>query len=566
MTNSFKTTKDFSDEERSRLLTQFEASGLSPVEFAREHNIREGTFRNWVWLSQNPGTKRVRHSPVERKKTVEAYLASGMNRQLFAATWGISPQTLRDWVERYESMGSDGLMNRPRRPDDGRLGMKVPQAVQDEIIATKKREPEWGFKSIKNWLYRSRGVKVSTGSIRKTVKQEGLPLAIKPKKRRRSSEKVRRFERARPMQLWQSDITQYTLGPSSMRVYLTVFMDDHSRYVVGWRLQSRQTADLVLDAFKDAMVRFGKPEEVLTDQGRQYFAWRGKSELEKLLEKEGIKHVVSRAHHPQTLGKCERFWETVRIEFWDRIRPKDLEEARERLKHFIDHYNHQRPHQGIDGETPADRFFGVAEEVREIIEKTVSENALRVALGELPRPPAFLIGQVGDQKIAFHGTSGGFFLTHENINGDTNGTAERGGNVAEYAINRNESERTSSTDQASAQVQRESLGLGPDAPLPGDPGERTLGQGDRRGAIASERNRDDNHGGVGGPNNESSSGLEVRNAADPVLANESSGDGRDDGRSPDSAEAPTENGGNGNDGARRDQDAAQAGQGPPTST
>jgi len=98
------------------------------------------------------------------------------------------------------------------------------------------------------------------------------------------------------MQLWQSDITQYTLGPASMRVYLTVFMDDHSRYIVGWRLQPRQTAELVLDAFRDACVRFGKPAEVLTDQGRQYFAWRGKSELEKLLEKEGIKHVVSRAH------------------------------------------------------------------------------------------------------------------------------------------------------------------------------------------------------------------------------------------------------------------------------
>jgi hypothetical protein len=172
----------------------------------------------------------------------------------------------------------------------------------------------------------------------------------------------------------------------------------------------------VIDAFKDGVTRFGKPQEVLTDQGRQYFAWRGKSELEKLLEKEGIKHVVSRAHHPQTLGKCERFWETVQNEFWTRAKPQDLEEARLRIKHFIDHYNHQRPHQGIDGQVPADRFFGIAEEVRGAIEKTVERNALAMAIGELPKPPAFLIGQVGDQRIAFHGTSGKFYLQHENVN------------------------------------------------------------------------------------------------------------------------------------------------------
>ena len=146
----------------------------------------------------------------------------------------------------------------------------------------------------------------------------------------------------------------------------------------------------------------------------------GKSDLEKLLEKEGIKHVVSRAHHPQTLGKCERFWETVQNEFWTRVHPQDLEEARQRLKLFIDHYNHQRPHQGLDGQVPADRFFGIAEDVRLAIEKSVEQNALAMALGELPKAPAFLFGQVGDQRIAFHGTSGKFYLTHENL-GEKNG-------------------------------------------------------------------------------------------------------------------------------------------------
>lgn len=413
-----RVSKDFTEEERKTLLAQFTASGLRYDEFAREHNINEQTFKNWAWIDRRPEGMPRRYSPVERKKIVESYLSAQMPKADFCKTWGICAGTLLTWVERYEKDGADGLMNRSASRGDRRLGSKIAGPLRAEIIEIKKKEPGYGIKKIKHWLYRFRGMKVSTGTVRKTVLAEGLPLVKTKKKRRKSSDRVRRFERARPMQLWQSDITQKNIGIHSMRVYLTIFMDDHSRYIIGWRLQSRQTAELVLDAFKDAVGRFGKPEEVLTDQGRQYFAWRGKSELEKLLEKENIKHVVSRAHHPQTLGKCERFWETLNNEFWTRVKPQDLDEARERLKYFIDHYNHQRPHQGLDGEVPADRFFGIAADVREAIEKSVTENSLRLALGELPRPPAFLIGQVGDQRIAFHGTSGSFFLTHENLKGD----------------------------------------------------------------------------------------------------------------------------------------------------
>lgn len=415
-----RTSKDIGKEERDQLLKQFHASGLRYDEFAREHNINVQTFKNLVWHSSRTG-KLKRYCPVERKKIVESFLSAEMQIGDFAKTWGVSTSTLSAWVKRYQEFGSDGLMNKKPGEKDKRFGVKTALSVRNEIIKIKKKEPKFGLKKIKQWVYRFQGIKVSTGTVRKTVVAEGLELARVKKKVRRSSDKVRRFERAKPMQLWQSDITQFTVGQHSMKVYLTIFMDDHSRYIVGWRLQSRQTAELVIDALRDAMLKYGKPEEVLTDQGRQYFAWRGKSDLEKLLEKENIKHVVSRAHHPQTLGKCERFWETVSNEFWTRVRPFDLDEARERLKYFIDHYNYQRPHQGLDGQVPADRFFGVADEIRSVIEKTVTENSIRIAVGELPRPPAFLIGQVGDQRIAFHGTSGAFYLSKENINGEVYG-------------------------------------------------------------------------------------------------------------------------------------------------
>src|SRR5262249_53884812 len=139
-----------------------------------------------------------------------------------------------------------------------------------------------------------------------------------------------------------------------------------------------------------------------------YYAWRGKSDFQKLLLKEGVAHVVARAHHPQTVGKCERFWETVQSELWRHVEGKvrDLMDARARLAHFIAHYNHFRPHQGLEGATPADRFFGAESAVRRALEGAMAANEYRLAVDEAPRNPLFLVGQIGDQAIALHGERG----------------------------------------------------------------------------------------------------------------------------------------------------------------
>ncbi len=485
MSERGKVSDEFTMEERSRLLSQHAASGLRYDEFAKEHNVNPQTFKNWIWHSKRPASKPMRYSPVERKKIVEQFLSEEVPLVDFAKTWGISSHTLRIWLDRFDQNGSDGLMDKSPKAGDKRLGSKTSKAVREEIISIKKKEPRYGLKKIKQWMYRFRGVNVSTGTVKKTVLGEGLELNKVYKKRKKSSDKIRRFERATPMQLWQSDITQLSVGQNSMRVYLTIFMDDHSRFIVGWRLQSRQTADLVIDAFKESMIRHGKPREVLTDQGRQYFAWRGKSDLEKLLEKENIKHVVSRAHHPQTLGKCERFWETVYNEFWSRIRPFDLDEARERLKYFIDHYNYQRPHQGLDGAVPADRFFSVASEIKAAIEKTIKENSIRIALGELPRPPAFLIGQVGDQRIAFHGSGGNFYLTKEN---------EEKTNGPDTSVR--------SADAADKELSEKAINIEITKSTTGDPDPSFMERGFDPGSIASAEKITDTDGVLAGSNYE----------------------------------------------------------------
>lgn len=350
--------------------------------------------------------RRVRsYTPEERRAAVEAYQRSGLSLKAFSAVWGVSGATLSNWVKRYREEGPKGL---ERRPHASKGTSRLAAAVKAEIVRAGKLFPAFGLRRVRDYLRRFRGVQVSPGSISKTLASEGVPPAPgtpAPKRKSRPGPLVR-FERARPGSLWQSDITSFVLPRHGQRVYLTVFLDDFSRYVVSSGLSLHQKQGLVMEALLEGIERFGKPEEVLTDQGRQYFAWRGKSGFQKLLEKQGIRHVVSRSHHPQTLGKCERLWRTIQEEFWSRVQPQELSDARRRLAHFLTHYNHHRPHQGIGGLVPADRFFGAESEVRAAVERRIQENELQLALGEPLRRPVYLVGQIGERSVSLHGEQG----------------------------------------------------------------------------------------------------------------------------------------------------------------
>ena len=352
--------------------------------------------------------KLTRYTPEERRAAVEAFRRSGLTQAMFAKQWGVNPMTFSGWVWRFAEAGPKGLEPGGKGSARRRGRARLAQPVQQEIAAVKRRFPAFGLRKLKDFLRRFSGLKVSTGSVRRVLREEGLPNVEVVRRRRRKNPvgPPQRFERAAPNELWQSDITYVDVPWSRKPLYLAAFMDDMSRYVVSFGLYPHQKAEIVLEALAEGISKYGKPKEVLTDQGRQYYAWRGKCDFQKRLKSDGIQHVVARAHHPQTVGKCERFWKTLQDELWHRVTLRDLEDARERLERFVAHYNFQRPHQSLDGMTPADRFFGVENEVRAAIEAAVEKNALRLALGEAPRRPVYLVGQIDGQSVSVHGEGG----------------------------------------------------------------------------------------------------------------------------------------------------------------
>ncbi len=85
----------------------------------------------------------------------------------------------------------------------------------------------------------------------------------------------------------------FILKRQNRRVYLVAFMDDHSRFIVGYGLHASQSSALVLKVLRAALTGFGTPEEIITDNGSQYLTWRGKSAFTRELAKRGIKQIVA---------------------------------------------------------------------------------------------------------------------------------------------------------------------------------------------------------------------------------------------------------------------------------
>lgn len=441
----------YSVAEKLALMEEFERSGESFDRFCARRKVSSASLCKWRRKfaasgaagleeresARNPsGRSGPARSAEERRRAVEAYAQSGMTVRDFARTWGLSTSTLSQWLAIYRTAGPKGLEPRARGPRRGARARgeggasasksadastststtsagaspssprSLPASVHDEIARTKLRFPDFGLKRIRDFLARFHGVSVSTGTVARTLDAREIERAPPPTPRKRRRELPRRFERALANDLWQTDITSFVIGRSRLRVYLIVFLDDFSRFVVSHGLYVYQRGDIAKETLLIGIGRYGKPNEVLSDQGRQYFAWRGKAEFQKLLVKLGIHHAVARAHHPETVGKCERLWESVKREFVERVELEDLQDARERIGHYFAHYNFFRPHQGIEGLVPADRYFGAQDALRKTHEARLVKDELGEALASRARTRAYLFGQIGDEQVSVHGERG----------------------------------------------------------------------------------------------------------------------------------------------------------------
>jgi len=340
--------------------------------------------------------------PVElRRKAVQLCVEEGFPVEQVARDLRVGLSTLGKWIRKYRTQGAAGLEATVRPPRNRKP--QVAPAVKRQAVALKRRHPDLGIQKISQFLRRVLFLPVSRETVRRTLHEQQLLQKPRPKTQRNPPQ-PRFFERATPNQMWQTDIFTFRLGGKN--AYLIGFIDDHSRYVVGLDVFRSQTAEHVLEVYRRAVAEYGVPKELLTDQGRQFASWRGTTRFEAELKKDRVHHLKSRPHHPMTLGKIERFWKTIWEEFLARAQFDSFESAGERVRLWVKHYNHRRPHQALEGLCPADRFFAIAQELRQVIERGLQDNVLELALRGQPRSPFYMVGRLGEQSVVIRAEKG----------------------------------------------------------------------------------------------------------------------------------------------------------------
>jgi len=307
-------------------------------------------------------------------------VVAGMKRAQVAATVGTTTESLRRWVAVAEA---EGTMPKPPggalgttsvdtsvaaeaapksssptkrsvyAPKDPGQGLSAPEEAA--ILEYKKRHPSMGPAQIRAQLKRFKRWRLSIKAIARVLRAHGYE-PVRAHGRPVGPQPVR-FEAPHRNALWQADFTELRVGGE--RQQLLVVLDDFSRFCVGYRLCEGPDAESVIEAMQEAIARHGKPEAVRTDRGGGFLS----KELGAYLEAELIDHVVGRAYHPEGGGKVESLVGTVKRELWEVEHFDDWQTATRRLERFVADYNERRAHMGIDGLTPADRFFGRADRV-----------------------------------------------------------------------------------------------------------------------------------------------------------------------------------------------------------
>lgn len=303
----------------------------------------------------------VERSVVEQRyEAVQQVLRDGVPVTEVAARFGVSRQSVHVWVRRYRADGLAGLADRSHKPTS--CPHQTTAQVEAAVCELRRQHPRWGPQRLHHELGRRGTVEVpSRASIYRILVRHGL---IEPGARRRRD--YRRWERDTPMQLWQTDIMGDVGLVDGTELKLITGVDDHSRYCVIATLVRHATGRAVCAAFAAALRRHGIPEEVLSDNGKQFTGRFTKPRpvevlFERICRENGITQRFTRPRSPTTTGKIERFHRSVREELLADHGPfASLEAAQQAVDAWVAGYNADRPHQSIGMAVPAERFTQTA--------------------------------------------------------------------------------------------------------------------------------------------------------------------------------------------------------------
>lgn len=287
-----------------------------------------------------------------KRDFVELALREGTCFRKLCRSFGISPPTGYKWLSRYRDEGVEGLaeQSRARHNQPGRTA----PAIERLIVEARHAHPVWGARKLRRWL-ENKGHRdlPQPSTITGILRRHGL-LSVLPGA---SGQGWRRFERARPNELWQMDFKGWIPLSQGGRCHPLTILDDHSRFNLLLDACGAESGAIVKPKLEKVFRAYGLPDAILCDNGKPWGSGFGSfTAFEAWLLRVGVEVLHGRPYHPQTQGKEERFHRTLNQELLSRTTAwRDLAHCQVRFGEWREIYNHERPHDALEGNVPASR-------------------------------------------------------------------------------------------------------------------------------------------------------------------------------------------------------------------
>ncbi len=243
----------------------------------------------------------------------------------------IHNRTLQRWMHSLDNDDKWNLKDKSRKPNT--IYQKISRETEEKIILI-KRKTGWGEKKIETL------VDVGHTSVNKILKKHNL---TEPTKRKKKRIKYIRWQRKHPNSLWQIDHSDQKIKDK----YVISVIDDCSRKSLAFLPVNSVTTNVVVKLIDDLVKIYGKPRQILTDNGSAYGSKSKHSKFDRKLNIRKIEHIRGAVHSPTTQGKVERLFQTFKREFLFCNGDSELWRMR---------YNHFRPHMSLDNKTPDEVF------------------------------------------------------------------------------------------------------------------------------------------------------------------------------------------------------------------